>query len=73
MLVRERMLKIVKLLQPEMCLDCRFARVADVTDAEGRKRKMIRCFRLDCDNWGKANEPPVTSVKMDDNYILRTS
>jgi hypothetical protein len=47
----KRNLKIVKLLEPELCLECRFARVADVEAQDGSVQRMIHCKRLDCDNW----------------------
>lgn len=46
-----RQLKIVRLLEPELCLDCRFAKKADVEGADGAHKRMIYCQRLDCDNW----------------------
>ncbi len=47
----KRQLKIVRLLEPEMCLDCRFAKMADVENNAGEVQRMIYCRRLDCDNW----------------------
>ena len=44
-------LKIVRLLEPELCLDCRFAQMADVEGEDGGLKRMIYCRRLDCDNW----------------------
>ena len=41
---------VIRLLEPEMCLNCRFARIADVRTDLGTQR-MISCTRLDCDNW----------------------
>lgn len=46
-----RQLKIVRLLEPELCLDCRFAQMADVEGEDGATKRMIYCKRLDCDNW----------------------
>jgi hypothetical protein len=46
-----RQLKIVRLLEPELCLSCRFAeRVQSESEGEGGGC-VIRCLRLDCDNW----------------------
>ncbi len=58
----ERELKIVRLLNPEMCLDCAFSRIADVEDGEGCLSRMIQCRRLDCDNWDTSSVAPVRSV-----------
>lgn len=47
----QRQLKIVRLIEPELCLECRFAKIADVENASGIVQRMIHCKRLDCDNW----------------------
>ena len=59
----KRELKIVRLLNPEMCLGCSFAKIADVEDATGRMSRMIQCQRLDCDNWDTSSASDVRSVK----------
>jgi hypothetical protein len=61
-----RQMKIVRLLEPEICLDCRFADMADVEAADGRIQRMIYCRRLDCDNWDFTSAEPAKSVKLDD-------
>lgn len=58
----KRELKIVRLLNPEMCLGCAFAKIADVEDAGGRMSRMIQCRRLDCDNWDTTDTSSVRSV-----------
>lgn len=58
----EREQRIVRLLNPEMCLGCAFARIADVEDAQGRFSRMIQCRRLDCDNWDTTSVASVRSV-----------
>ncbi len=58
----KRELKIVRLLDPEMCLGCSFAKIADVEDGGGRMSRMIQCQRLDCDNWDTTNASSVRSV-----------
>jgi hypothetical protein len=60
-----RQLKIVRLLEPEICLECRFADMADVEAQDGSKQRMIYCRRLDCDNWDFANAEPARSVHVD--------
>ncbi|MCB8933217.1 MAG: hypothetical protein M9921_09945 [Fimbriimonadaceae bacterium] len=62
----KRQLKIVRLLEPEMCLDCRFAKMADVENAEGVVQRMIYCRRLDCDNWDFSSAETAKSVHTDD-------
>ena len=47
-----------------MCLDCRFAKIADVETDNGSLQRMIYCRRLDCDNWDIVNAEPARSVKV---------
>ena len=61
-----RQLKIVRLLEPELCLDCRFANMADVEAEDGSTNRMIYCRRLDCDNWDFASAEPAKSVQLDE-------
>lgn len=58
----QRELKIVRLMNPEMCLGCAFAKIADVEDTHGRTSRMIQCRRLDCDNWDTSSTTDVRSV-----------
>ena len=51
----QKPLKIVRLIEPDMCLDCRFSSVAEVDSEYGVKQRIIRCLRLDCDNWDTSN------------------
>lgn len=44
-------LRIVRLLEPSLCLSCRYATIATVEMASGASRRMLHCKRLDCDNW----------------------
>lgn len=61
-----KQLKIVRLLEPEMCLDCRFAQTADVESESGVHQKMIYCRRLDCDNWDIQDAELARSIQVDD-------
>jgi hypothetical protein len=61
-----KQLKIVRLLEPELCLDCRFAKTADVEGQNGNHQRMIYCRRLDCDNWDIVNAEPARSMQIDD-------
>lgn len=58
----QRELKIVRLLNPRMCLDCVFAKIADVEDSRGQVSRMIQCKRLDCDNWDTSSTEDVRNV-----------
>ena len=53
-------LRIVRLLEPSLCLSCRYAAIATVEMANGATRRMLHCKRLDCDNWQteETNETP---------------
>lgn len=62
-----RQLKIVKLLEPEMCMDCRFANMAEVEADDGSMTRMIYCRRLDCDNWDFASAEPAKNVQIDND------
>ena len=62
----KKQLKIVRLLEPELCLECRFAQTAEVETSEGIYQRMIYCRRLDCDNWDVINAEPVKNVRLDE-------
>ena len=62
----KKQLKVVRLLEPELCLDCRFAKTAEVETADGSYQKMIYCRRLDCDNWDIVNSEPAKNVRIDE-------
>jgi len=61
-----RQLKIVRLIEPELCLECRFSRMADVDQADGTTARMIYCRRLDCDNWDSSESETAQSVRWDE-------
>lgn len=44
-------LKVIKIMDPLLCVRCDNAYIADVVTQEGEKKKMFYCSRLDCDNW----------------------
>lgn len=44
-------LRIVRLMDPSLCMSCKFAAVATVEMEDGSSRRMMHCKRLDCDNW----------------------
>ena len=60
-MARETM-KVIRLLEPELCVECRFARIAEVETRAGVQR-MIHCGRLDCDNWSTGESEPALSVE----------
>ena len=44
-------LRVIKILDPLLCVRCDHAYIADVLVGDGSKKKMFYCSRLDCDNW----------------------
>ena len=60
-----RQLKIVRLLEPDLCVDCRFAQMAEVEAGDGSMNRMIYCKRLDCDNWDFESAEPAKNVRLD--------
>ena len=61
-----RNLKVVRLIEPDLCLECRFAQTASVEMADGSTQRMVRCIRLDCDNWDYSSAEPARSVQEQD-------
>jgi len=46
----EKSLRVVRLLEPEMCDQCNHGGLAVIT-IRGERQVVIKCRRLDCDNW----------------------
>lgn len=44
-------LKVIKIIDPLLCVRCDKAYIADVLLSDGTRKKMFYCSRLDCDNW----------------------
>ena len=44
-------LKVIKIMDPLLCVRCDNAYIADVVLRDGTHKKMFYCSRLDCDNW----------------------
>ncbi|HRJ26386.1 MAG TPA: hypothetical protein PLO61_02605 [Fimbriimonadaceae bacterium] len=61
-----RQLKVVRLLEPELCQECRFSQMAEVEMDDGKMQRMVYCRRLDCDNWDYSTAEPAKSVQVDD-------
>lgn len=62
----KRQLRVVRLLEPELCLECRFGQRAEVEMQDGSMQQMIYCRRLDCDNWDYSSAEPAKSVMPDE-------
>ena len=56
-------LKVIKILDPLLCVRCEHAYIADVVLRDGARKKMFYCSRLDCDNWISS---PVPECEEDD-------
>ena len=63
----ERNLKVVRLLEPDLCLECRFADMAEVEMEDGTVERMVHCRRLDCDNWDYSTAEPAKSVRTEND------
>ncbi len=59
-------LKVVRLIEPDLCLECRFAHSAQVETANGGIQRMIHCLRLDCDNWDYSSAEPARGFEPED-------
>jgi len=59
-----REFRVVRLLEPELCLKCRFGKKADVVYANGNTDQMINCTRLDCDNWDNSKVELAIEIKI---------
>lgn len=63
----QKNMKVVRLIEPDLCTDCRFAHHAHVRLSDGSVQKMVHCRRLDCDNWDTtAVEKPVHVERIDE-------
>ncbi len=60
-------LKVVRLIEPDLCLECRFAHMAQVEMKDGSVQRMVHCRRLDCDNWDYQSAESAVSVDAEDD------
>lgn len=56
-------LKVIKIMDPLLCVRCENAYIADVVMRDGDRRKMFYCSRLDCDNW--VSQPGAATTETD--------
>ncbi len=49
--MRKSKLRVIKIIDPILCVRCDCAYIADVVTNKGKRKKMFYCSRLDCDNW----------------------
>lgn len=57
-------LKVIKIMDPMLCVKCDCAYIADVVLQDGGRKKMFYCSRRDCDNW--ISEPTNNSQSFND-------
>ncbi len=60
--------KVIKIIDPILCVRCNNAYIADVKLTSGRIRKMFYCSRFDCDNWvslSTSSDQEVDKVEID--------
>lgn len=50
-MTRKSKLRVIKIIDPILCVRCDNAYIADVVMGDGKQKKMFYCSRLDCDNW----------------------
>ncbi|MCB0826349.1 MAG: hypothetical protein R2688_08460 [Fimbriimonadaceae bacterium] len=62
-------LKVVRLLEPELCMECRFSQTANVELADGTFQRMIHCRRKDCDNWDYQSAENAKSLQSEDQSL----
>lgn len=61
-----RNLRVVRLIEPELCADCRFAKMANVEAKDGTVQRMVHCTRLDCDNWDYESAKDASDLDFED-------
>lgn len=61
-------LKLVRLLDPEMCTDCRFSSIKIVETENRQPSRVISCSRKDCDNWITQETKPEKIINCYDEY-----
>lgn len=50
-------MRVIKIIDPILCVRCDCAYIADVVMPTGNRKKMFYCSRLDCDNWLTQTSP----------------
>lgn len=48
--------RLMRVIDPSFCGECRFAGLAKVSFPGGVSKTMFHCSRLDCDNWDSLTE-----------------
>ena len=61
----ESKLKVIKIMDPLLCVRCENAYIADVAMRDGDRKKMFYCSRLDCDNWITNPSAETTETDLD--------
>lgn len=62
---RKTKLKVIKIIDPTLCIRCDCAYIAEVLMANGKRRKMFYCSRMDCDNWIAKDKKPTDQIEME--------
>lgn len=58
-------LKVIRLIEPDLCMECRFAQKAVVGMKGGGEQIMIHCLRRDCDNWDYTDVDDAETLTVD--------
>lgn len=57
--MEQKQKKLIRLLEPHICLSCRFADIKTMNILNEGKQYVIHCKRADCDNWDYSDIQPV--------------
>lgn len=61
----ERNISTIRLIEPDLCLECRFSQMVDLQLEDGSTERSIFCRRGDCDNWDRTQSRQVRVVNFD--------
>lgn len=57
--MEQKQKKFIRLLEPHICLSCRFADIKTMHILNEDEQYVIHCKRADCDNWDYSDIQPV--------------
>lgn len=59
-------LRVIRIIDPLLCVRCDHAYIADVAMTNGKRKKMFYCSRLDCDNWLTGSDTAEMDIERSD-------
>ena len=57
-------LRKIKILDPQLCVHCPLAALAEIVIACGERQPTLYCKRLDCDNWITMPAPAAVAIAL---------